>query len=124
MLMEIVGPCFIPIKDGRPFNRYEVIVRVRAPKGVETTKYFFKTLEDAETYLLFLYQQEGRKEIDRVLASHRSYKWEKRQYEEFRDSIDWEELPRKIKKMNIKEEHVFVEMRLNNDNRRNDSSEY
>lgn len=122
--MEIVGPCFMPIKDGRPFNRYEVVVRIRNAKGIYATRYFFKTLEDAETYLLFLYQQEGCKDIDRILTSSRTYKWEKRQYEEFRDSIDWEELPRKIKNMNITEEHVFVEMRLNNDNRRNDSSEY
>lgn len=110
--MDISGPCFCPIKDGRPFNKYEIVCRETVPKGIESTKYYFNTEEEAETYLLFLLQQDGLKEIDKVLSSKRSYKWEKLEYIKFRDSIDWEELPRKIKNMDIITEHVFVEIRM------------
>lgn len=109
--MSISGPCFCPIKGGRPFNKYEVVYRTRTPKGLESIKYYFDTEQDAELYLLFLYQQEGLRDINKVLSSTRTYFWEKEAYKAFKESIDWEELPAKIKNIKVIKERVFVEIR-------------
>lgn len=109
--MTISGPCFCPIKGGRPFNKYEVVCRFRTPKGYEATKYYLDTKEDAELYLLFLYQQEGLHSINKTLASTRTYRWERDELERFKESIDWEELPAKIKNINVTIEKTFVEIR-------------
>ena len=92
-------------------NKYELIARVRTPKGIQSTLYYFKTLADAEIYRLYLIQQEGAKELDRVIRSERTYQHDKREYEEFRASIDWDTLPAKVKKIDVEIETAFVEMR-------------
>lgn len=109
--MNISGPCFCPIKGGRPFNKYEVVCKASAPKGVEVTKYYFDNQEDAEIYLLFLRQQEGLNNLNKMILSPRTYAWERKEYQEFKESIDWEELPAKIKNIKVIKEKVFVEIR-------------
>lgn len=109
--MDIRGPCFYKIKNGQPFNKYEILASKRTPKGIYTTKYWFNTAEDAETYLMYLYQCEGGKNLEALMHSDRTYLWEKRELQKFIDSIDWNELPNKIKNIQVQTETTFVEMR-------------
>lgn len=109
--MELSGPCFVIVKNGRLINKYELIARVRTPKGIQSTMYYFDTPEDAEIYREYLIQKEGAKELDRVIHSERTYLKDKKEYEEFRDSIDWATLPTKVKKIKVEVLTDFVEMR-------------
>lgn len=109
--MELSGPSFVIVKNGRLINKYELIERIRTPKGIQSTLYYFDTEEDAETYRLFLIQKKGEEELDRLICSNRTHKWERREYEAFKDTIDWAELPNKVKKIKFTSEEVFVEMR-------------
>lgn len=109
--MDIRGPCFYKIKNGQPFNKYEILASRRTPKGIHTTKYYFDTEDDAELYLLYLYQCQGRRNLETTLHSERTYKWEKRELEAFMDSIDWQELPDRVKDIKVTIETTFVEMR-------------
>lgn len=109
--MEISGPSFCPIRNGKPCNKYLIITRERNPKGVLNTLYFFTNQDDAEVYLRFLQQVEGRRFVDSVLHSTRTPLWEKKEFRDFEESIDWEELPAKIKKIEFTTETVFTEIR-------------
>lgn len=109
--MELSGPCFVIVKNGRLINKYELIARVRTPKGIQSTLYYFTTEEDAETYRLYLIQKEGEKELNRIIQSDRTYLHDKKDYKAFRDSIDWAELPAKVKKIKVETLNEFVEMR-------------
>lgn len=112
--MDISGPCFVVIKNGMPFNKYEVAVRTKTPKGVQTTYYWFKRLQDAELYRLYLIQVEGLKDLDSTISSNRTYHWERKELETFRDSLDLETLPRKVQNIVFTTETVFVETRYAN----------
>lgn len=92
-------------------NKYELIARVRTPKGFQCTMYYFKSEKDAEIYKEYLLQQEGAKELDRLIKSDRTYLHERREYEEFRKSIDWKTLPAKAKKIKVEIQTKFVETR-------------
>ena len=109
--MELSGPSFVIVKNGRLLNKYELIARVRTPKGIQSTLYYFDKEPDAELYRLYLIQQQGKKELDKVISSDRTYLHDKREYQEFRDSIDWDELPNKAKKIKFTTETEFVEIR-------------
>ena len=110
--MDIRGPCFYKIRNGQPFNKYEILASKRTPKGTYTTKYWFDKEEDAELYLMYLFQCQGERELDALMHSDRTYKWEKRELQEFIDSIDWEELPNRIANMKFETETTSVEMRV------------
>lgn len=110
--MDIRGPCFYKIRNGQPFNKYEILASKNTPKGIYTTKYWFDTEEDAETYLRYLYQCNGHHQLETLMHSDRTYKWEKAEYQKFIDSIDWNELPDKIKNIKFQTETTFVEMRV------------
>lgn len=111
--MSISGPCFCPIKNGRPFNQYELVWVERTPKGYKTTKYYLRTKKAAELYCQYLQQLEGKEIIKGVLNSKRTYNWEKEEYEQFRDSIDWDTLPKKIKRLKVITETTFVQRTTN-----------
>jgi len=113
--MSISGPCFCPIKNGRPFNKYELVWVVKTPKGVKTTKFYLRTLKGAELYLQYLQQLEGKDIIEAALRSTRVYKWEKDEYKRFMEEIDWETLPNAVKRLKVITETTFVETRINNE---------
>lgn len=109
--MDISGPAFCIVKDGLPFNKYEIVTTERTPKGISSTAYYFNTLEDAELYLRFLQQKEGERYIDSVLSSTRTPNWEKKEFIEFQESIDWNEIPAKVKSVKFTTRTSFVEIR-------------
>lgn len=109
--MELSGPSFVIVKNGRLINKYELIARVRTPKGITSTLYYFDSEADAELYKEYLLQREGEKELDKTIASRRIFNWERKDLEEFKESIDWDELPAKIKDIKVTSETVFVELR-------------
>lgn len=112
--MDISGPCFVKIKNGIPFNKFEVAVRRRTPKGVQTTFFWFDKEEDADVYRAYLIQVEGLEDLDATIRSNRTYLWEKRELQAFRDSLDVDELPNKVRDLKFTTETVFVEMRYAN----------
>lgn len=123
--MEIRGPCFYPIKNGEPFNKYEVLASETTPKGIITDKYYFDSKDDAELYLRFLLQEDGLKSINKTISSPRTYIWEKNEYKAFKASIDWGELRFKVKNLRFTKETTFVPMRpKNGKNSRTDNEEY
>ena len=109
--MDISGPSFCKVRNGKPCNKYLIITRERTPKGIYNVLYFFKTVNDAELYLRFLQQKEGERFIKSVIGSTRTPLWEKKEFKEFKDSIDWEEIPAKVKKIKFTTETVFTEIR-------------
>lgn len=107
-MMTISGPCFVIIKNGAPFNKYEVAVTETTPLAVITNLYYFDTKDDAEMYLLFLYQEAGEKELNKLLSSDRTFKWEKEEYRQFMKSIDWNVLKNKVKELTFTKETVKI----------------
>lgn len=111
--MSISGPCFVPIKNGKPFNKYELVWVVKTPKGTKATKYYLRTKEAAERYLVYLQHLEGQEIIEAALRSSRTYKWEKDEYIAFRDSIDWKSIEKDIKHFKVITETTFIERTTN-----------
>lgn len=109
--MDISGPSFCGIRNGKPCNKYLIVTRVQTLKGITNVLYFFDTKDDAELYLRFLQQVEGEKFVNSVIHSNRTPIWERREFVEFKESIDWEELRVKVKDIKFTTETVFVEMR-------------
>lgn len=109
--MELSGPSFVIVKNGRLLKKYEVIARSCSPKGIQTTAYYFNKKRDAELYYQYLNQIEGEKSLNNLINSDRTFKWEKKEYQDFKDSIDWNELPSKIKKIKFTSETTFTEVR-------------
>lgn len=109
--MDISGPAFCILKDGKPFNKYEVVATDRNAKGITATAYYFDSKEDAELYLRFLLQKEGEKSINAFLHSERTPLWEKREYREFKESIDWNEIPAKVKNIKFTKQITFTKIK-------------
>lgn len=107
--MNISGPCLVIVKNGAPFNKYEIAVTQTTPLAVVTDLYYFEDKEDAEVYLLFLYQEAGEKEINKLLTSERTFKWEKEEYRAFKKSIDWNLLKNKVKTLHYIKETVKIQ---------------
>lgn len=99
------------VHNGRVINKYEIVTRVRVPRGIQSTKYYFSNKDDAELYLLFLYQERGEKEINTFLASKRYHQWEKREYMEFKKTINWDELRNAVKDLAFEKEVAFIEIK-------------
>lgn len=113
--MELVGPSFVIVKNGKLLNKYEIIARIKTPKGTHSTLYYFDTEKDAELYRLYLQQVEGEKELNNLIDSSRTHNWEKREYEAFKETIDWNELPNKVKNIKFTTVTEFVEIRSKKD---------
>lgn len=109
--MDISGPSFCKVRNGKPCDKYLIITRARTPKGFTNVLYFFDKISDAELYLRYLQQIEGEKFIKTIISSARTPLWEKRDYQEFKESIDWEKLPAKVKKIKFTTETEFIELR-------------
>lgn len=95
--MNVSGPCFVIIKNGEPFNKYEVVATETTPLCITTEAYYFEKEYEAELYVKYLQQEAGLKDINKLLSSDRTFKWEKDEYKEFKDSINWEELRDAVK---------------------------
>jgi len=108
--MEISGPCKVIVKDGLVFNKYLITQEIKnyALSGSSWTCYYFDTKEDAELYLLFLYQKEGVKFLEQQINSPKTYLYDKKEFMEFRDSIDFLALPAKISNINVVIEQKFT----------------
>lgn len=97
--MSVSGPCFVIMKDGVSFNKYEVTHTVQTPLLIKTDSFYFDNKDDAETYFLFLQQEEGEKELNKTINCDRTFLYEKEELIAFRNSINWDELRDKVKKM-------------------------
>lgn len=95
--MNVSGPCFVMVKKGQPFNKYEVVLTETTPLTIKTKSYYFDKKSDAELYYKYLLQVVGEKEIKDFIAYNRNPQWEKNEYKEFRDSINWQELKDAVK---------------------------
>lgn len=107
--MEISGPCRVIIKDGIPFNKYQITIEKKnyALSGSFWTNYYFETDEDANLYLLFLYQEEGLKFLNQQINSSKTFAADKKEYKDFRDSIDFSELSVKVRSVVFTKEDYF-----------------
>ena len=101
--MNISGPCLVIIKNGEPFNKYEVVATTKTPLSIITEAFYFDKEDDAELYGKYLQREAGLKEINKLLSSDRTFKWEKKEYEDFKETIDWDEYRRMV--ANLKYEY-------------------
>ena len=95
--MNVSGPCLVIVKNGVPFNKYEVVATKTSPLCITAEAFYFDNQDDAELYVKYLQREAGKEDIDKLLASDRTFLWEKKEYETFRDSIDWDELKNAVK---------------------------
>lgn len=106
--MEISGPGHILVRNGLPYDKYEVVTRLRTPKGTLANFYFFDKYKDAETYYLYLHQVYGIEEVDKAIANKRTYLWEKQELKEFKASLDLTILENAVKALKFEtEEHFY-----------------
>lgn len=106
--MEISGPGHILVRNGLPFDKYEVVERLRTPKGTLATFYFFDKYKDAEVYYHYLLQVHGVEDIDKAIANKRTYLWEKEELREFKASLDLTVLENAVAKLSfIKDEQFY-----------------
>lgn len=97
--MNVSGPCFVIIKNGEPFNKYEVVATTKTPLSIIAEAFYFDNVKDAELYVKYLQREAGLKEINKLLSSNRTFKWEKEEYSEFKNSIDWDEYKSQVKNL-------------------------
>jgi hypothetical protein len=109
--MDIKGPAFVIMKDGKTLNKFEIITTKKTLGGYQNTCYYFNNKNDAELYLRFLQQIAGRRFIEETLSSRRTPNWEKKEFREFEESIDWDEIPAKVKNIKFTTISNFVEIR-------------
>lgn len=105
--MNVSGPCFVIIKNGEPFNKYEIVATENSPLCVTTEAFYFEKEDEAELYKKYLLQEAGLKNINKLLASDRTFKWEKDEYRTFRDSINWDDLREAVKGLKF-EHHKYI----------------
>jgi len=108
-MMNVSGPCFVIMKNGAAFNKYEVAATENTPLAIITTLYYFDDKDDAELYVKFLLQENGLRELNKLLASDRTFKWEKEEYEVFKNSINWDELRNKVKSLTFTTQTIKVQ---------------
>ena len=95
--MNVSGPCFVVMKDGATFNKYEVVATQKTPLLIIAEAFYFDKEADAELYVKYLQREAGLKDINKLLSSDRTFKWEKEEYRDFKDTIDWDEYKRLVK---------------------------
>ena len=106
--MSVSGPCFVIMKDGVPFNKYEVTQTEQTTFTIKTDSFFFDNKDDAETYFLFLQQEEGEKELQKAILADRTFVYEKEELIAFRDSIDWDVLRKKAAQLSFIKQTTVV----------------
>lgn len=94
--MNVSGPCFVSVKNGERFNKYEVVATTKTPLLIIAEAFYFDQEADAELYVKYLQREAGLKDINKLLSSDRTFKWEKQEYEDFKDTIDWDEYKRQV----------------------------
>lgn len=109
--MEISGPCHVLIRNGLIYDKYEVVERLRTPKGVLANFYFFETKDEAEVYYNYLLQVHGVEELDRTIANKRTYLWEKEELIAFKKTLDLSILEKAVKKIKFTKEEEFIPAR-------------
>ena len=97
--MNVSGPCFVVMRNGEIFNKYEVVATQKTPLLIIAEAFYFDKEADAELYVKYLQREAGLKDINKILSSDRTFKWEKKEYEDFKDTIDWDEYRRQIKNL-------------------------
>ena len=107
-MMNISGPCLVIVKNGAPFNKYEIAVTQTTPLAVITDLYYFEDKDEAEVYLMYLYQEAGERELNKLLSSDRTFKWEKEEYKQFMQTIDWDVLKNKAREIKFTKETVKI----------------
>lgn len=107
--MEVSGPDKVLLKNGLPFNKYEVVTRERTPKGTTATFYYFDRYADAELYYQYLLQVIGIQNLEKTINNKRTFLWEKKELQEFLDTIDRSILEEAIKDLIFIKETRFFE---------------
>lgn len=107
--MEVSGPDKVLLKDGLPFNKFEVVTRVRTPKGTTATFYYFDRWADAELYYHYLLQVIGINNLEKTINNKRTFLWEKKELQEFLDTIDQSILEEAVKDLHFTTETKFFE---------------
>lgn len=105
--MEISGPCHVLVKNGVIINKYEIVTRLRTPKGTAATFYLFDKEKDAETYYNYLIQVYGVQDLDKTIANKRTYQWERDELVEFKATLDLSILENAVKKLNFDKVEEF-----------------
>ena len=106
--MNVSGPCFVIMKNGEIFNKYEVVATHKTPLLIVAEAFYFDKKDDAELYVKYLQREAGLKDINKLLSSDRTFKWEKEEYEEFKNSIDWDEYRRLVKDLKFEYQKTTV----------------
>lgn len=102
--MEIVGPCHVLLRDGKPVDLQMVSTVKYTLLTCTSTAYYFTNVEDAELYMRYLQQEEGLRTLESILYSKKIPEYEKKSYREFKNTLEPEILRNAIK--NIKVEVV------------------
>lgn len=109
--MELSGPSFCQIRNGYPCNKWLITTHERTPKGTSYETYLFTSKADAETYFLYLQQCIGVEDLVKKIHNPRTFKWEKKEYEEFYQSLDLTVLENAVKNIKFEQEHNFYPAR-------------
>ena len=96
------------MKNGVAFNKYEVAATETTPFTITTNLYYFDDKDEAELYVKYLLQENGEKELNRLLVSDRTFKWEKEEYRAFKNSINWDELRNAVKNLQFTTETIKI----------------
>lgn len=90
-MKSVSNTCFVRVKDGKPFNKYEVrqttTNRFTCTANVEF--WYFDKEEDAELYRRFLLERIGETEIHRLAGSSTVTSFDRKAYREFIDNTDF-----------------------------------
>ena len=108
--MSVSGPCLVIIKNGVPFNKYEVVKSARTVEGIVSEKWYFDSEDEAEIMSLYLQQLEGLEDVEMILRSKKRSKQEKTEYQEMLDTMDLERLPALVKQFHPVYEKAFVKI--------------
>ena len=107
--MEISGPGHVLVRNGLPFNKYEVVERLRTPKGTLATFYFFDKYKDAEVY----YQVPAEYGVESIdIANKRTYLWEKEELREFKASLDLTVLEKAVAKLKFEKRRTILPSKI------------
>lgn len=108
--VSVSGPCLVLIKNGVPFNKYEVVKSARTLEGMVNEKWYFDSFEEAEIMTLYLQQLEGVADVEAILRSKKRSRQEKNEYQEMLNTMDLNTLPALAKQLNPVYEKVFVKI--------------
>jgi len=100
-MSDISDVCFISVKDGLPFNKFEITKTTRTGISAATIEsWWFDTMDDADKYRLFLLLEEGYKNLGQAIHSVHTPSADRADYKIYRASLDlhqYDEIIRQIK---------------------------